>query len=68
MRAGDDADTLAARVLEQALEEMKTPKELVYHIGKELLLNHKDIFSKVEAAVSDGDGTRILLQCQLCIN
>jgi glutaredoxin len=42
--------------LVKAMEQLKTPKELIYHVGKDLLLNHKDILAKVEDAVSSYKG------------
>jgi uncharacterized protein YecA (UPF0149 family) len=41
--------------LEKALTLLEHPKEFVYHVGKELMLNGKDIFREVFAAKSDYD-------------
>ena len=38
--------------LEAALAQMSSPSKLVYHVGKELLLNGKDILALVEGAVT----------------
>merc|ERR1711907_359318 len=35
----------------KALEALKHPKSFVFHVGKDLIVNHADIFSEVSAAI-----------------
>merc|ERR1712070_483211 len=42
-----------ASKLQKALEVLKHPKEFAYHVGKDLIVNHKNIFHEVSAAVDD---------------
>merc|ERR1711977_683782 len=44
----DDASKLV-----KAFEVLKHPKEFAYHVGKDLIVNHKDIFHDVSAAIDD---------------
>merc|ERR1711937_1111298 len=37
----------------KALETLKHPHEFVYHVGKDLIVNHADIFTEVSEAVDD---------------
>jgi len=36
----------------KALEQFKTPASFAYHVGKDLLVNHKDILAEINQAVS----------------
>jgi ABC-type phosphate/phosphonate transport system ATPase subunit len=37
--------------LHQALEALKHPKQYAYHVGKDLVVNHADIFQEISAAI-----------------
>merc|ERR1719171_2412401 len=37
--------------LHQALDALKHPKQYAYHVGKDLVVNHADIFQEISAAV-----------------
>merc|ERR1711907_669915 len=37
----------------KALETLKHPVEFAYHVGKDLIVNHADIFQEVSAAIDD---------------
>ena len=37
----------------KALEALKNPKEFAFHIGKDLIVNHADIFREVSASIDD---------------
>ena len=39
--------------LVKALEALKNPKEFAFHIGKDLIVNHADIFREVSASIDD---------------
>lgn len=42
-------------VVVHAIESLTSPWELVYHVGKEIIVNHKDIFHDVEGAIENWD-------------
>ena len=37
----------------KALEALKNPKEFAFHVGKDLMVNHADIFRDVSASIDD---------------
>ena len=37
----------------KALEALKHPKEFAFHVGKDLIVNHADIFREVSASIDD---------------
>ena len=37
----------------KALEALKHPKEFAFHVGKDLIVNHADIFQEVSTAIDD---------------
>ena len=37
----------------KALEALKHPKEFAFHVGKDLIVNHADIFREVGASIDD---------------
>ena len=37
----------------KALEALKNPKEFAFHVGKDLIVNHADIFREVSASIDD---------------
>lgn len=41
--------------LEHLASTIASPKEFAYHVGKDLLINGKDIFGEVAAAIQDYD-------------
>merc|ERR1712078_131953 len=43
----------AAAKLVKALEALKHPKEFAFHVGKDLMVNHADIFRDVSASIDD---------------
>jgi len=50
--AAKDVKDEAPKLL-KALETLKHPKEFVYHVGKDLIVNHADIFTEVSEAIDD---------------
>merc|ERR1711937_589402 len=50
--AAKDVKDEAPKLL-KALEALKHPKEFVFHVGKDLIVNHTDIFQEVSAAIDD---------------
>merc|ERR1719191_780947 len=50
--AAKDVKDLAPNLFE-ALETLKHPKSFVYHVGKDLIVNHADIFQEVSEAVDN---------------
>jgi hydroxypyruvate isomerase len=48
--AAKDVKDEAPKLVE-ALEALKHPKAFVFHVGKDLIVNHADIFSEVSAAI-----------------
>merc|ERR1712078_442282 len=43
----------SALKLLKALEALKNPKEFAFHVGKDLIVNHADIFHEVGASIDD---------------
>jgi hypothetical protein len=41
------------KLLVNAMKSLSSPWSLVVHVGKEILVNHKDIFQHVEGAISN---------------
>jgi len=39
--------------IEDALEQIHSPRQFAYHFGKDLLVNHHDIFMEIKKAVAD---------------
>jgi hypothetical protein len=50
--AAKDVKDEAPKLL-QALETLKHPIEFVYHVGKDLIVNHAQIFQEVSTAIDD---------------
>merc|ERR1719152_377925 len=50
--AAKDVKDEAPKLL-KALEVLKHPVALVYHVGQDLIVNHADIFQEVSAAIDD---------------
>merc|ERR1719337_181108 len=48
--AAKDVKDEAPKLL-KALETLKHPREFAYHVGKDLIVNHADIFHEVSAAI-----------------
>ena len=48
MQVKDEAPKLL-----KALEALKHPKEFAFHVGKDLIVNHADIFREVSASIDD---------------
>merc|ERR1711981_351370 len=50
--AAKDVKDEAPKLL-RALEALRHPKEFAFHVGKDLIVNHADIFHEVGAAIND---------------
>merc|ERR1712118_634230 len=50
--AAKDVKDEAPKLL-KALEALKHPKEFAFHVGKDLMVNHADIFRDVSASIDD---------------
>merc|ERR1712193_118587 len=50
--AAKDVKDEAPKLL-KALEALKHPKELAFHVGKDLIVNHADVFHEVSASIDD---------------
>merc|ERR1719271_1707924 len=50
--AAKDVKDEAPKLL-KALEALKNPKEFAFHVGKDLIVNHADIFREVSASIDD---------------
>jgi len=50
--AAKDVKDEAPKLL-KALEALKHPKEFAFHVGKDLIVNHADIFREVSASIDD---------------
>merc|ERR1719274_136039 len=50
--AAKDVKDEAPKLL-KALEALKHPKEFAFHVGKDLIVNHADIFHEVSASIDD---------------
>ena len=50
--AAKDVKDQAPKLL-KALETLKHPIEFAYHVGKDLIVNHADIFQEVSTAIDD---------------
>jgi len=50
--AAKDVKDEAPKLL-KALEALKHPKEFAFHVGKDLIVNHADIFREVGASIDD---------------
>merc|ERR1712193_520720 len=50
--AAKDVKDEAPKLL-KALEALKNPKEFAFHVGKDLIVNHADIFHEVGASIDD---------------
>merc|ERR1719421_1950590 len=48
--AAKDVKDEAPRLL-KALETLKHPMDVAYHVGKELIINHADIFQEISFAI-----------------
>jgi hypothetical protein len=55
--AEKDVKDEAPKLLE-ALEALKHPKAFAFHVGKDLMVNHAEIFQEVSAAIDDYHGQK----------
>lgn len=55
--AAKDVKDEAPKLVE-ALEALKHPKEFAFHVGKDLVVNHAEIFQQVSAAINDYHGQK----------